>query len=136
MAHHPDPALVKALFRVGDHLRRHFKGCVAAHGLNPPQAAVLRHLDEPTPMSAIADHLGVDASYVTALVDRLEELGYVERRPDPADRRVKNIAITAAGERARSDIRSSFAGTAEPFEHLTKAEQKQLVALLEKAFPD
>jgi DNA-binding MarR family transcriptional regulator len=31
------------------------------------------------------------------LVDELEELGYVERRPDPTDRRAKLIALTARG---------------------------------------
>lgn len=31
------------------------------------------------------------------LVDELEELGYVERRPDPTDRRAKLIVLTARG---------------------------------------
>lgn len=31
------------------------------------------------------------------LVDELEQLGYVERRPDPTDRRAKLIALTSRG---------------------------------------
>ena len=32
------------------------------------------------------------------LVDEVEELGYVERRPDPTDRRAKLIVLTARGQ--------------------------------------
>lgn len=32
------------------------------------------------------------------LVDELEELGYVERKPDPTDRRAKLIVLTPRGE--------------------------------------
>jgi DNA-binding MarR family transcriptional regulator len=35
---------------------------------------------------------------MTALVSRLEDEGWVERRPDPSDRRVVNVAITKEGE--------------------------------------
>lgn len=36
------------------------------------------------------------------LVDDLERKGYVERRPDPADRRTKPVYLTAQGEAAVS----------------------------------
>ena len=129
-------ALAGALTRMGEHIRRQFHAAVAAHGMNPPQAAILRYLDEPLAMGAIADRLFVDASYVTGLVDRLEDLGFVERRPDPSDRRIKQVAMTAAGRRARDVIRASFVDTAAPFEHLDAGEQAQLLRLLEKAFPE
>jgi DNA-binding MarR family transcriptional regulator len=32
------------------------------------------------------------------LVDELEQLGYVARRPDPTDRRAKRIVLTKRGE--------------------------------------
>jgi DNA-binding MarR family transcriptional regulator len=35
----------------------------------------------------LADALGLTSGSVTAMVDRLEKLGYVERHPDPGDRR-------------------------------------------------
>jgi len=135
MNQHGEPLLVKALIRVGDHMRRHFRTVVADHDLNMVQAAVLRHLDEPSSMSAIAEVQCIDASYVTGLVDRLEELGYVERQADPADRRIRNVAITPAGRKVRDAIRSSIADSAEPFERLTAKEQGQLLQLLDKAFP-
>lgn len=129
------PLLVKALIRAGDHIRRHFRGVVKDYGLNFLQASVLRHLDEPQPMGSIAERMDIDASYVTALVDRLEALGYVERQPALADRRVKNVALTPSGIELRHAIRTSFIEIASPFEHLTEAEQSQLLELLTKAFP-
>jgi DNA-binding MarR family transcriptional regulator len=35
----------------------------------------------------LADALGLTSGSVTVMLDRLEKLGYIERRPDPADRR-------------------------------------------------
>lgn len=127
--------LVKTLIRAGDHIRRHFREVVRTHGLNLLQASVLRHLDEPQPMGAIAELLDIDASYVTALVDRLEELGHVERLPGAADRRVKYVALTPRGSELRLAIRTAFVETAAPFARLSEPEQAQLEGLLTKAFP-
>jgi DNA-binding MarR family transcriptional regulator len=44
---------------------------------------------ELVPMRSLAARLDYDASNLSVLIDRLERRGAVERRPDPADRRVK-----------------------------------------------
>ena len=49
------------------------------------------------PMSALAGPLMCDNSNVTGIVDRLEALGLVERRPAERDRRVKAVALTEQG---------------------------------------
>lgn len=49
------------------------------------------------PMTRIRDLLTVHGSSVTYLVDRLAEAGWVTRTPDPADRRVSLVSITASG---------------------------------------
>ncbi len=43
----------------------------------------------------LADALGLTTGSVTAMLDRLEKLGYVERRPDPGDRRRIQVLPTA-----------------------------------------
>ena len=48
-------------------------------------------------MSSIAAELGVGASAVSGLVDRLVAQGYVERKEDPGDRRQQLVTITTAG---------------------------------------
>jgi DNA-binding MarR family transcriptional regulator len=77
-------------------------------GLNPAQFHLLMNLDAPqgSPMSELAEILACDASYITGLVDKLEDRGLVQRLPDPEDRRVKLIALTEAGAAARSDLMS------------------------------
>jgi DNA-binding MarR family transcriptional regulator len=53
----------------------------------------------------IAEALQVDRPYATVLVNQLEEIGLVERTPDPGDRRRKVVALTAAGRRAMGEAR-------------------------------
>jgi DNA-binding MarR family transcriptional regulator len=105
----------------------------AEYGLKPPQFFALQALDEPVPMSSIADVLRCDRSAVTWITDRLEERGYVERRSDPADRRVKLLALTDEGHRVREEIRRRLATPPEQLTRLSAAEQRQLRDLLRKA---
>jgi DNA-binding MarR family transcriptional regulator len=46
---------------------------------------------------ALAQHLGVDRTVMTYLLDDLEVAGLIERRPDPADRRARRIVATRLG---------------------------------------
>jgi DNA-binding MarR family transcriptional regulator len=63
------------------------------NGLHPTDLRALIALldaaraDEPATPGRLAGQLGLDASSVTALVDRLERLGHVRRERDPSDRR-------------------------------------------------
>ncbi len=68
-------------------------GFARLHKLHPTDVrALIALLDAgragitPTP-GWLAQQLGLDSSSVTALVDRLERLGHLRRRPDPGDRR-------------------------------------------------
>jgi len=49
--------------------------------------------------ATIAERLGIDRTVMTYLVDDLEKAGMVERRPDPADRRARQVVLTASGEK-------------------------------------
>jgi DNA-binding MarR family transcriptional regulator len=46
---------------------------------------------------ALAQHLGVDRTVMTYLLDDLEAAGLIERRPDPADRRARRVVATDDG---------------------------------------
>jgi DNA-binding MarR family transcriptional regulator len=105
----------------------------AEYGLKPPQFFALNALDEPAPMSSIANVLRCDRSAVTWITDRLEERGYVERRSDPSDRRVKLLALTDEGRRVREEIRSRLSTPPEALQRLSVAEQRMLRDLLRKA---
>jgi DNA-binding MarR family transcriptional regulator len=52
----------------------------------------------------LAQHLGVDRTVMTYLLDDLEGAGLIERRPDPADRRARRIVATPAGRQQLADL--------------------------------
>jgi DNA-binding MarR family transcriptional regulator len=59
---------------------------------------VLAYLDEDgIRATELALLSGLHKQVVGRLIDELEELGYVERRPDPADRRAKLVVPTERG---------------------------------------
>jgi DNA-binding MarR family transcriptional regulator len=67
-------------------------------GLRPRHGAVLAYLDEEGSRATdLAAQSGQHKQVIGTLVDELVELGYVERRPDPADRRAKLIVPTEKG---------------------------------------
>jgi DNA-binding MarR family transcriptional regulator len=46
---------------------------------------------------ALAQHLGIDRTVMTYLLDDLEAANVIERRPDPADRRARRVVATQQG---------------------------------------
>jgi len=63
---------------------------------------------EPKSQAALAHHLGVDRTVMTYLLDDLEAAGLVERRPDPADRRARRVALTAAGSTRLRELKAGL----------------------------
>ena len=72
---------------------------------------------------ALAQHLGVDRTVMTYLLDDLEGAGLIERRPDPADRRARRIVATARGRDLLDDLD----------QRLRAAEQRVLAGLENEA---
>lgn len=113
-----------------------FHRACAVIGLPHPGALKLLlqlDADDPPPMRAVAGLLNCDASWVTALVDALEEPGYVARRAAPGDRRVKLIALTPDGEAAREKALEILSDPPAGFARLAASEVKELARLLAKA---
>lgn len=85
-------------------MRDHLGQVAAALDVTPPMLLTLRMLEQPLPQREIAARIGCDPSYVTSLIDRLEELAAVERTPDPDDRRVNRIVLTERGQQLRAEM--------------------------------
>lgn len=103
------------------------------HQLTGAQARVLALLArEPTPMRQVARQLKCEPSNVTGIVDRLETRGLVERRADPADRRVKVAAATDEGRATASLLRGGLDFAGEPLAELTPVERTLLRDLLRR----
>jgi len=126
--------LAPTVFALADHLRARMAEAAAAAGLPPPLAIALRHLDpeRPMPMRVLAGRMGCHPSYVTGLVDRLEAQGLVERRPAAHDRRLKQLAVTAAGAARRDCLLNNLGQITLGVETVSPMERATLLRLLER----
>ncbi|MGW5053091.1 MarR family winged helix-turn-helix transcriptional regulator [Actinokineospora sp. NPDC004072] len=82
--------------------------------MRPRHGAVLAYLDaEGSRATELARRSGQHKQIVGTIIDELEELGYVRREPDPADRRAKLIVPTAHGLDEIAKARAILAGVEE-----------------------
>lgn len=116
--------------------RRRFLIAASELDLHPAQAGALLQLAAPLPMHELATLLACDNSNVTGLVDRLEARGLVARQPSAADRRVKQIVLTASGQRLREQLLDRVGRPPAGIARLSRSEQQQLRDLLRRALSD
>jgi DNA-binding MarR family transcriptional regulator len=110
-------------------------------GARVPHVHVTAYLrPEGSRLTELAHRAGLTRPAMVELVDDLERLGFVERRPDPADRRAKLICLTTRGRHVTrtsheiiAELEAEYAGVigAERFEAMCDAIQ----ALLDPARP-
>lgn len=94
--------------------------------------ALLWLTEGPMSLSALAEAVRVDAPYATLIVDSLEERSLVERRPDPADRRRKLVALTPEGKEAAHRAQRIKSEPPPGFASLTAAELDVLEDLVQR----
>ena len=94
------------LTQLGTHCAQAFARRIGELDLTPPQTGLLRAVAQAPGSSqqALAELLGTPATRLVALVDGLEERGLVERRRNPADRRLHAVHLTDAGTALLRDI--------------------------------
>jgi len=126
--------LLREPFRAGNEvLHRRFAERGHAE-VRPPHANVMQFLDDDgTRVSVLAERAQMTKQSMAELVLHLERLGYVERVPDPSDRRAKLVRATARGGQLYAIAREVVAELeAEWTRRLGKAKMRQLRALLEE----
>ena len=111
-----------------------FQDACATANLTPPLLKALLSLDPDgtEPMRMLAKGWGCDASWVTGIVDGLEERGYAERKVLPADRRVKVVQLTPVGEKAKARALERLHEPPASLQSLDLADQVALRDLLRK----
>ncbi|MFG2298638.1 MarR family winged helix-turn-helix transcriptional regulator [Streptomyces sp. NPDC048603] len=95
-----------AIFRLA-RLHRMFAGQLLRRiGLHPGQELVMMHLWElgPQRQADLVRLLDSDAATMTRTVRRLEQSGFVRRRPSPTDKRASLIEPTAASQALRREV--------------------------------
>ncbi|MDX3572053.1 MarR family winged helix-turn-helix transcriptional regulator [Streptomyces sp. ID05-47C] len=132
----PDALTLEVVELIGEVVARFYQDyeeAAAGHSLTGAQARLLSLLSlEPLAMRKLAVKLKCEPSNVTGIVDRLEARGLVERRPDPADRRVKLAAATDEGRRIATDLRESLRFAREPLAGLDEKERTLLRGMLQR----
>ncbi|MGY1451632.1 MarR family winged helix-turn-helix transcriptional regulator [Streptomyces sp. SS8] len=135
-----DPLTLEVVELIGSvvvRFHQEYDEAAARHSLTGAQARLLALLHHQClPMREIARRLKCEPSNVTGIVDRLESRGLVERRPDPADRRVKLAAATESGHETAERLRASMDFASEPLADLTPAERALLRDLLRRMLGD
>ncbi|MER7767056.1 MarR family winged helix-turn-helix transcriptional regulator [Kitasatospora sp. NPDC096140] len=99
-----------AIFRLA-RLHRMYAGQLLRRiGLHPGQELVMMHLWElgPRRQTDLVRLLDSDAATMTRTVQRLEQAGFVRRRPDPTDKRASLIEPTAASHALRREVEQSW----------------------------
>jgi DNA-binding MarR family transcriptional regulator len=75
----------------------------SADGLTSREASFLTHIAEGSSPAALARHLGIGRSTLSAALARLEGLGLIETARDPVDARRKRVRLTGKGRTAIAD---------------------------------
>jgi MarR family transcriptional regulator, transcriptional regulator for hemolysin len=77
-------------------LRRHYDRRAAALGVTTAQWRALAWIGHQAGLKQVelAERLDVEPITAARIIDRLEEAGLVERRPDPVDRRAWRLELT------------------------------------------
>jgi DNA-binding MarR family transcriptional regulator len=134
--------VVVALFNFHSRLERCMSDGLSIHGTTLAQYDVLMTLcyGNGITQQELAERLLVTKANVVGLIDRVSAAGWVERRPDPEDRRVNRLYLTDAGRKLASEAQpGQYALVKKIFSRLTEAELRQMHALvgrLDSAFSE
>ncbi len=100
----------------------------------PSHSAVFAQIDPAgSRLTDLARGANISPQAMGELVDELEELGYVVRRPDPTDRRAKLIVLTRKGRQCVAAGAATVEGIEEQITGLLgERGHRQLRSMLEK----
>jgi DNA-binding MarR family transcriptional regulator len=131
----PFRAVAFNLSSLGYAVSRGFKATLAPFNLHPREFALLRAVgfQEGQSQQALGERLQIPRSRMVAIVDELEGRGLLERRPNPTDRRVRELHLTETGRKLIDQaFQQALAYEYRISSPLTPEEREQLLDLLER----
>ncbi|PRX09732.1 MarR family transcriptional regulator for hemolysin [Actinoplanes italicus] len=104
------PAVLERVFAFAASVQQYMEAGLAAYGLSRARATVvwLVHRGGPQTQRDLARAIGVTARNVTALVDGLEESGFVRRAAHPEDRRALLVQLTEQGSAVTAGLAAEY----------------------------
>ena len=127
--------IVETIIYLVTESRRLSKEEATRYGVTPTQLSVLKLLHEIGDLSlgTLSKEIRAHNSTVTAIVDRMEASGLVERARNDEDRRVWIIRLTTAGRKVAERARvSPWDLLRQALAELSAADQEKLTALMRK----
>jgi MarR family transcriptional regulator, organic hydroperoxide resistance regulator len=127
--------VVTTSLRFHTRMERRMAEALGPHGLTLPQFDVLATLwhGEGITQQELAERLLVTKGNVVGLIDRVSAAGWVERRPDPEDRRANRLYLTDAGRTLLARAwPSQIALNEKVFGTLDETELRMMHGLLER----
>ncbi len=100
------------------------------HGARGYQVLVAVASGELPNQLALAQHLGIDRTVMTYLVDDFVKAGLVERQLNPADRRARIVVATATGLAMLAELQRSVAGAEDAVLGALDAAERELFRTL------
>lgn len=116
-------------------LRARFEAHGRSLGLSSAQWRLLVPLwkEGQATQSRLAELMEIEPISVSRLVTRMEQAGWVERRPDPSDRRIRVVVPTAKTHDAFADVRSVADGVyEEAMAGMSEADRQAVIAGLKR----
>lgn len=116
-------------------MRRSFDQRAREIGVTRPQWLVLSVLrsHEGIKQGGLADILEVEPITAGRMIDRMQEAGFVERRPDPADRRAWRLFLTERGLELTQQLEPLARDTSDlALEGVSESDKAHLLDTLEK----
>jgi DNA-binding MarR family transcriptional regulator len=99
------PLLRKCWYNLNQTFRRR----IAHVGVTPDQFTVMRTLNEGNPKGLtqreLTEIMSSDPNTIASLLERMESLGLVERKPHEKDRRAYRISLRPVGRRKYEEVR-------------------------------
>ena len=130
-----DESLADAFWSVARQLRETSQETLAPWDITPAQFRALRVLrrHRVLRLSELSDRLHIAARSTTEVIDALESVHLVARRPDPDDRRATLVEVTEHGTGVLEAIRAARGTEAErAFGQLSPADRADLGRILNK----
>jgi len=110
MAHSVEEPIGRLIYKTSLDLRNYAEKLLNPYDLTTEQFHILKSTSAGAGISQnrLCLSVGKKPANITRILDRLEKKGWIERQPNPADRRSSLVFLTAKGERIIAEVSSEF----------------------------
>ena len=133
-----DQCLNFVLTKAQQSVHQLFKAELIPHGVTPGQYSVLKCLwkDNGQTVKQLAEHLYLDSSTVTGILDRMEQKGLIKKKADPKDRRALQVLLTEKGQDLEEPLSQAILNAnKKALQEMNDKEYESLKELLHKLSP-